>query len=112
MVQQFLLQEQCCLECLTDTVQLERVKSWFLYCCLVFLSRHDISNQIPSKTKQECEQHYTRIFVENAKPPFPSKYTNIYVTIYHRSTEVSLYMYLVKQTVCMNTTQQLVHVSG
>ncbi|XP_072024859.1 transcriptional adapter 2-alpha-like [Amphiura filiformis] len=32
---------------------------------------HDIANQIPGKTKQECEQHYIRIFVENAKPPFP-----------------------------------------
>ncbi|XP_038059629.1 transcriptional adapter 2-alpha-like [Patiria miniata] len=31
----------------------------------------DIANQVPGRSRHECEQHYTKIFVESSKPPFP-----------------------------------------
>ncbi|XP_071504060.1 transcriptional adapter 2-alpha-like [Diadema antillarum] len=32
---------------------------------------YDVSNQVAGKTRQECEQHYTKTFIENTKPPLP-----------------------------------------
>lgn len=33
---------------------------------------YDVSNQVQGKSRQECEQHYIRVYVDNPKPPLPA----------------------------------------
>ena len=36
--------------------------------------RTDISNQMRTKSKQECERHYQNYYLNNSEPPLPGNY--------------------------------------
>ena len=41
---------------------------------LVYSFRADVAYQVRSKTKQQCEQHYNRWYIENHEGPLPGKF--------------------------------------